>query len=86
MQDETGQDVDPEGRGETGTDARPAPSKPRRPKKSVTSGKTRPRSLHLPDDLHDLLWLHARKKKTTVSAVATQILRSNLPKLRIESD
>jgi hypothetical protein len=42
--------------------------------------------LSLPDDVYDRLQLYAIQKRTTVSAVATDVLDKNLPKLRIERD
>lgn len=67
-------------------EARAAAPRARRTRRAAPAGKTKPRSLHLPDDIHDRLWLLARKRKTTVSAVAADILDRNLPRLRIESD
>ncbi|MBV8315511.1 MAG: hypothetical protein JOZ53_11290, partial [Planctomycetaceae bacterium] len=44
------------------------------------------RKLSLPADVHDRLWLYARQKRTTVSAVATEILDRNLPRFRVERE
>ena len=85
--DESGSDSTQDGQGETSPESRPAASSKRRTsRRAAAAAKTKPRSLHLPEDLHELLWLQARRKKSTVSAVATDILRRGLPKLRIESD
>jgi hypothetical protein len=47
---------------------------------------TRGRKLHLPDDVHDRLWLLARQRRKSVSAVAAEILDRNLPRLKIERE
>jgi hypothetical protein len=44
------------------------------------------KKIHLPDALHDRLWLMARQRKTTVSAVAADILDKNLPRFRVERE
>jgi hypothetical protein len=62
----------------------PAP-KPRR-KRAPVGGETRGRKLHLPDGVHDRLWLLARQRRTTVSAVAADILDKNLPRFKVERE
>ena len=42
--------------------------------------------LTLPDDFHDRLWLLARQRKTSVSAVATEILDRNLPRFTVSRE
>jgi hypothetical protein len=59
------------------------PSRVRR-KRTPAAGESKGRKLVLPDDVHDRLWLVARQKKQTVSAVAADILDRNLPKFRVE--
>ena len=54
----------------------------RPPVSTVTTG----RKLQLPDDVHDRLWLLARQRKTTVSAIATEILDRNLPRFKVERE
>jgi hypothetical protein len=49
-------------------------------------GETKGRKLSLPDSIHDRLWLYARQKRTTVSAVAAEILDKNLPRYRVERE
>jgi hypothetical protein len=45
--------------------------------------KGSPRNLRLPDDIYDRLWLTARKRRMSLSAVATLALDGYLPKLEI---
>ena len=54
--------------------------------RTPAGGETKGRKLSLPADVHDRLWLYARQKRTTVSAVATEILDRNLPRFRVERD
>jgi hypothetical protein len=73
-----------EGRGDAAAESRPARARRKRP--PVNGEKTRGRKLHLPDEIHDRLWLLARQKRTTVSAVATELLDKNLPRWRVERE
>jgi hypothetical protein len=73
--------MDSESRGGTAEGSRPIPQKRR--KRSVPAGKTSPRNLHLSDEIHDRLWLTARKRKLSISAVAMLALDVYLPKLEI---
>jgi hypothetical protein len=57
-----------------------------RRKRPVVSTKTTGRKLHLPDDVHDRLWLLARQRRTTVSTVAAEILDRNLPRFKVERE
>jgi hypothetical protein len=57
-----------------------------RRKRPVVSTKTTGRKLHLPDDVHDRLWLLARQRRTTVSTVAAEILDRNLPRFMVERE
>ena len=52
----------------------------------VTGGETHGRKLTLPDSVFDRLQLTAIQKRKTISAIATEILDRNLPKLRITND
>jgi hypothetical protein len=63
----------------------PRASKPRR-KRAPIAGETRGRKLHLPDDVHDRLWLLARQRRTSVSTVATEILDRNLPRFTVQRE
>ena len=73
-----------EGQGRAGApEPRTTRTRRRRP---PAGGETKGRKLQLPDGIHDRLWLLARQKRTTVSAVAADILDRNLPRLRIERD
>ena len=76
-----------QGRGE----AAPGPKANRPPRvgrraRTPAGGETKGRKLSLPADVHDRLWLYARQKRTTVSAVATEILDRNLPRFRVERE
>jgi predicted transcriptional regulator len=44
------------------------------------------RNIRLSDDVHDRLWLLARQRKQTVSAVANELLDKVLPRWRVERD
>jgi hypothetical protein len=61
-------------------------TRPRKKRAPLTTGPSKGRKLHLPDDIHDRLWLLARQKRSTVSAVAAEILDKNLPRYRIERE
>jgi hypothetical protein len=54
-----------------------------RRKRPVVASKTTGRKLILPDDVHDRLWLLARQRRQTVSAVAAEILDRNLPRFQV---
>jgi hypothetical protein len=40
--------------------------------------------VHLSDDVHDRLWMLARQRKTTVSAVANDLLDKALPRWEVK--
>jgi len=86
LADETGpaEDVDAQGRGDAAAESRAV--KPRRKRAPVSSGPAKGRKLHLPDDIHDRLWLLARQRRTTVSAVAAELLDKVLPRWRVERE
>ena len=74
-----------QGRGEAASSESKAPTRTRRKRQPVSS-KTTGRKLHLPDDVHDRLWLLARQRRQSVSTVAAEILDRNLPRYRIERE
>jgi predicted transcriptional regulator len=51
-----------------------------RRKRAAPAGKTKARNIRLSDDVHDRLWLLARQRKQTVSAVADDLLNKALPR------
>jgi hypothetical protein len=53
---------------------------------SPGGGAGRGHKLTLPDAVFERLELTAIKRKSTVSAIAAEILDRNLPRLRIEQD
>lgn len=82
-QDDAG-DAAAEGQGRgAAPEARTPRARTRRP---PVSTETKGRKLHLPDDVHDRLWLLARQKRKSVSAVAAEILDRNLPRFRVERE
>jgi hypothetical protein len=64
---------------------RTAAPKSRRRRQPV-AGETKGRKLSLPDDVHDRLWLLARQRRTTVSAVASDLLDRALPRFKVERE
>jgi hypothetical protein len=86
MDEPAANDADePQGRGEPTAPGEPRTPKTRRRRPAVT-GETKGRKLNLSDAIYDRLQLSAIQKRTTVSAVAADILDRNLPRLRIERD
>jgi hypothetical protein len=70
-----------------GRGAAPEARTPRaRTRRPPVSTETKGRKLHLPDDVHDRLWLLARQKRKSVSAVAAEILDRNLPRFKVERE
>jgi hypothetical protein len=70
-----------------GRGAAPEARAPRtRSRRPPVSTETKGRKLHLPDDVHDRLWLLARQKRKSVSAVAAEILDRNLPRFKVERE
>ena len=67
----------------TPADPQAAPKRTRRVR-TAPAGKTRARNLHLSDDVHDRLWLLARDRRTTVSAVANNLLDKALPRFEVK--
>jgi hypothetical protein len=67
-----------------------APSEPRAPKtrrkRVPVGGETKGRKLSLPDGVYDRLQLLAIQRRTSASAIASEILDRNLPRLRIERE
>ena len=62
-----------------------SPARARRKRPAVAS-KTTGRKLILTDDVHDRLWLLARQRRQTVSAVACELLDRALPRFRVERE
>jgi len=79
--DGSGDQGEGQGRGENSAESR-APARARR-KRAPVSTKTTGRKLHLPDDIHDRLWLLARQRRQTVSAVAAELLDRALPRFSV---
>jgi hypothetical protein len=79
--DDAGEPAETQGRGDASTEAKTT-TKSRR-KRPVVASKTTARKLILPDDVHDRLWLLARQRRQSVSAVATEILDRNLPRFQV---
>lgn len=87
---ETDPEIDPngepiEGQGRA-SEARPAVPRARRRRGVAPVEKTNKRGLHLTDGVWDRLQLEAIRRRTTISAVAADVLDRNLPRLRIERD
>jgi hypothetical protein len=74
-----------EGQGR-GQDSRPATRTTRRRKPATTATTTSKRGLYLTDATWEKLQLEAIRKRTSVSAVAGELLERKLPRLRIERD
>jgi hypothetical protein len=74
-----------QGRGDAATAMEPRAARPRR-KRTPLAGETHGRKLSLPDAVFDRLLLLSIQRRTTVSAIAAEILDRNLPRLRIERD
>ncbi len=81
---EPAESAENQGRGEPAAESK-APARARRRRQPVST-KTTGRKLHLPDDVHDRLWLLARQRRQSVSTVAAEILDRNLPRYRIERE
>jgi hypothetical protein len=75
-----------QGRGESAPESRTTRTTTRRKRPPVKAETARGRKISLPDEVHDRLWLLARQRRTTVSAVATEILDKNLPRWRVERE
>jgi hypothetical protein len=67
-----------------GREPRPARRRPAR--KPAAEGPGTPRKLTLPDDVYERLQLQALQKRTTASAIATDVLNRNLPRFRVERE
>lgn len=77
--------AEPEGQGRA-SEPRSATPRARRRRVDRPSEKTNKRGLYLTDTVWDRLQLEAIRKRTTVSAVAGEVLERNLPRLRIERE
>src|SRR5512144_3244933 len=76
---DTPDEPEAEGRGDQPADAPAAPSRARTRRRTAPVGKTKARNIRLSDDVHDRLWLLARQRKQTLSAVANELLDKTLP-------
>lgn len=81
--DDDGQADDGEGRGDAPGDSSTAPKRARRAR-TAPAGKTKARNIRLSDDVHDRLWLLARQRKQTVSAVVNDLLDKGLPRWELK--
>jgi hypothetical protein len=72
-----------EGRGGA-ADAPVASPRPRARRKATNPSKTKARNIRLSDDVHDRLWLLARQRRQTVSAVADELLNKALPRWELK--
>ena len=79
--------TDDQAEGEQGGGSTQNEPKPRaRSRRTAASEVAKGRKISLPDSVFDRLQLTAIQRRKTLSAVATEILDRNLPKLRIERD
>jgi hypothetical protein len=62
----------------------PQSSPKRRRGKTASTGKTRARNIRLSDDVHDRLWQLAHQRRSTVSAVADELLNKALPRWEVK--
>jgi hypothetical protein len=63
----------------------PNARKPARLAWKIEAAKTS-RTIHLPDDIHDRLWLLAHQQQTTIALLAVDILDRALPRFKIMQD
>jgi macrodomain Ter protein organizer (MatP/YcbG family) len=82
LAEENAEPVEGQGRSEP----RAAVPRTRKRRPVAPSEKTNKRGLHLTDAVWDRLQLEAIRRRTTVSAIAGDVLERNLPRLRIERD
>lgn len=73
-----------EGRGGASAESRPAAPKSRRRRRPAATGQLKARNVHLSDDVHDRLWMLARQRKQTVSAVLNDLLDKQLPRWEVK--
>ena len=73
-------DVEHEGPESPAAESPTSPAGKTRRKRPAPTGKTKARNLALTDDIHDRLWLLARQRKQSVSAVANELLDRALPR------
>jgi hypothetical protein len=75
--------VEAEGHDDQAGEAQSPPSRIRK-KRLAPTGKTKARNLRLTEDVHDRLWLLARQRKQSVSAVANDLLDRALPRWELK--
>lgn len=86
-EDAEASDQEGAGDGQSRGAASAEPRAPRaRTRRRPPGGATRGRKLHLPDEVHDRLWLLARQRRQSVSAIAAEILDRALPRFRVERE
>ena len=76
-------DIETEERDDPAGELQAPPPKARR-KRPAPAGKTKARNLRLTEDVHDRLWLLARQRKQSVSAVANDLLDRALPRWELK--
>jgi hypothetical protein len=82
--DEPDGPVEGQGRGDQRASASgSAVPKPRRKKAAAPAEKLNKRGLHLTDSVWDRLQYEAIRRKTTVSAIAGDVLERNLPRFQV---
>ena len=72
-----------EGRGDVLAESQTAPKRTRKAR-PAPSGDRRARNIRLSDDVHDRLWQLAHQRRTTVSAVADDLLNKALPRYEVK--
>jgi hypothetical protein len=77
-------EAEAEGRGDQHADAQATPARTRARRRAAPAGKTKARNIRLSDDVHDRLWLLARQRKQTLSAVANELLDKALPRWELK--
>lgn len=77
------EEAETEGRGDAVSLAE-APGRAKGRRKATAPAKTKARNIRLSDDVHDRLWLLARQRRQTVSAVADDLLNKTLPRWEVK--
>jgi hypothetical protein len=57
-----------------------------RRRRTATVTKAKPRNVRLSDDVHDRLWMLARQRRQSVSAVANDLLDTSLPRWVVKKE
>lgn len=77
------EEADMEGRGDAAASVE-SPGRAKVRRKATAPAKTKARNIRLSDDVHDRLWLLARQRRQTVSAVADDLLNKSLPRWEVK--